>query len=162
MVKVYLGLGSNLGDRGKNLQDALVYLEKWGVKILRTSSLYETEPFGNKNQNWFFNMAAVGETALSPEHLLKAIDAIEKSLKRERIVQWGPRTIDIDILLYGHEVIDEAGLSIPHPGIQGRRFVLLPLAEIEPGLVHPVLHKSVSQLLNECGDTSIVNPCNSA
>lgn len=158
MVNVYLGLGSNLGDRGKNLQEALVQLEQWGVKILRASSIYESEPFGVKDQDWFFNMVVWAETELEVEDLLKAINAIEKALKRERRIQWGPRTIDIDILFYGDEVIDKKGLTVPHVGIPDRRFVLLPLVEIAPDIQHPTLHKSATELLNECGDRSIVNP----
>lgn len=157
MVSAYFAFGSNLGDRGKNIQDALVSLERWGVKIIRTSSLYESEPFGVKDQGWFFNMVAEGETDLTPEDLLKAIHAIEKALKRERVIKWGPRTIDIDILYYGDLIIDEPGLVIPHVGIPERRFVLLPMDEIASDYSHPLLHKTTAQLLNDCPDTTIVN-----
>lgn len=157
MVKVYFGLGSNVGDRGKNLQDALVCLERWSVKIIRASSLYESEPFGMKDQDWFFNMVAEGETDLSSADLLNAIGAIERSLKRDKIVKWGPRTIDIDILYYDDQVVDQPELKIPHPGITERLFVLLPMNEIASDYPHPLLHKTTSQLLNECPDTSIVN-----
>lgn len=157
MAKVYFGLGSNLGDRGKNIQDALVFLERWGVKIIRSSSIYESEPFGVKDQDWFFNIVAEGETALSPEDLLTAIRAIEKALKREKIIKWGPRTIDIDILYYDDWVIDQPELKIPHPGIPDRRFVLLPMDEIAPDYSHPSQNKTTSQLLKDCPDTSIVN-----
>lgn len=157
MAKVYFGLGSNLGDRGKNIQDALVFLERWGVKIVRSSSIYESEPFGVKDQDWFFNIVAEGETELSPEDVLSAIRAIEKALKREKVIKWGPRTIDIDILYYDDQVIDEPELKIPHPGIPDRRFVLLPMDEIAPDYSHPVQNKTTSQLLKDCPDTSIVN-----
>lgn len=157
MGKVYLGLGSNLGDRGKNLQEALVQLERWGVKIIRASSIYETSPLGPQDQGWFFNMVVEGETKMEPEDLLTAISAIEKALKREKVIKWGPRTIDIDILYYDDRVIEAPGLSIPHPGIPDRRFVLLPMNEIASDHLHPVLQKTTSQLLKDCADVTIVN-----
>lgn len=157
MKKIYLGLGSNLGDRGANVQSALEQLERWGVKVVRSSSLYETEPFGNTDQDWFLNMVAQCETEKSPEDVLFAIAAIEKALKRERKEKWGPRTIDIDILMYGEQVVDKKGLKVPHPGMAERKFVLLPFSEVDGDVVHPVLKKSVRQLLNECTDQSIVN-----
>lgn len=183
MNKVFLGLGANLGDRGANLQRALVDLERWGVKILQSSSIYETEPVGNKNQPWFYNMAVRAGTDLRPEDLLKVISVIELGLgrKRESQDQWqgrevrirlgrkssedsgkivekdsGPRPIDIDILFYENEIIDLPDLQIPHPGIEKRKFVLIPFAEIVPDFVHPVLKKSVKQLLNDCNDRAIV------
>lgn len=157
MANVVFGLGSNLGDRGKNLQDALVQLERWGVKIIRTSSIYESEPYGVKDQGWFFNMVAIGETEKEPEDILTAIRAIEKALKRDRVIKWGPRTIDIDILYYDDRVMDDPELSIPHPGIQDRRFVLLPMDEIAPDRLHPILQKTTTQLLKDCPDDTIVN-----
>jgi len=157
MDKVYLGLGSNLGDRGKNIQSAMVLLERWGFSIIRSSSIYETEPFGVKDQGWFFNMVLMGETELSPEDLLSAIHSIERALKRVRAEKWGPRTIDIDILLYGDVVMNKQELTIPHPHMHERKTVLQPLAEIAPNALHPALKKTATELLNECSDTSIVN-----
>lgn len=145
-----------MGDRGKNIQTSLSDLERWGVKIIRTSKLYETEPVGFKDQRWFYNLVTQTETDLSPEEVLKAIHAIELSLKRERGQWMGPRTIDIDILFYDSLVLDKAGLRIPHPHLHERKFVLLPLEEIAPGLLHPIFKKSVTQLLKECKDASIV------
>ncbi|MCA9373558.1 MAG: 2-amino-4-hydroxy-6-hydroxymethyldihydropteridine diphosphokinase [Candidatus Gracilibacteria bacterium] len=157
MKKVYLGLGSNLGDRGRNLQEALVLLERWGVKIVRSSSIYETEPWGYLDQDWFFNMVVEGETELSPEELLQATQAIERALKRVKKIHLGPRTMDIDILFYGDMVMDKPELKIPHHGIADRKSVLVPLNEIAPDFVHPILKKSIGELLSTCSDTFIVN-----
>jgi 2-amino-4-hydroxy-6-hydroxymethyldihydropteridine diphosphokinase len=158
MEKVYFGLGSNMGDRGKNIQNALVQLERWELKPLRISRLYETEPFGVKDQAGFYNAVCVVETAQQPEDVLKAITSIELALKREKKTHWGPRTIDIDILLFGDRVVAMDGLTIPHPGLPDRKFVLIPLHELAPALVHPISKKTVEQLLNECNDTAIVRP----
>lgn len=156
MHKVYLAFGSNLGNRGWNIQIAVEHLERWGVKILRMSRLYETEPVGVKDQPTFYNAAAIGETALTPEEVLMAIQAIERSLKRERKEKWGPRTIDIDILMYDDLVLDMTGLVVPHPHMTERKFVLAPLVEIAENVMHPVLQKTMDQLLQECTDTAEV------
>jgi 2-amino-4-hydroxy-6-hydroxymethyldihydropteridine diphosphokinase len=162
MAIVYLGLGSNLGDRGANLQKALMELEKWEVKIVRASSLYETEPVDFHDQPWFLNMVVLAETKLDVEELLEAIHLIEKILLREQVVRFGPRTIDIDILFYLEQgmnesvVVDIPDLQIPHPRLHERQFVLKPMVEIAPDFTHPVLKKTVSDLLKECKDKSIV------
>lgn len=156
MHRVYLAFGSNLGERVKNIQTAVTDLERWGIKILRMSRLYETEPVGVKDQPAFYNAAAVGETALTPEEVLMAVHAIERSLKRERKVKWGPRTIDIDILMYDDLVLEMDGLVVPHPRMVERRFVLAPLSEVAGAVIHPVLQKTISELLSECEDTAEV------
>ena len=153
---VFLGLGSNLGDRGANVQQALTDLERWGVKVILSSSLYETEPVGNIDQPRFLNMTVKASTDRSPEDLLTVVLSIERSLGRVRRGKWGPRTIDVDILFYGDRVVGESGLVIPHPRLHERRFVLEPMNEIAPDFVHPVLKKSIKELLNACPDKSIV------
>lgn len=158
MAHVFLGLGSNIGDRGKNIQEALVSLEKWGIKILRSSSLYETEPVGFKDQPWFLNMVLLAETNMKSEELPKIFATIEQALGRERTIRNGPRTIDVDFLFYDDTVLQIPGLILPHPRLQERKFVLLPLNEIAPNHIHPVFKKTVKQLLKECTDKSIVKP----
>ncbi|MBU0668410.1 2-amino-4-hydroxy-6-hydroxymethyldihydropteridine diphosphokinase [Patescibacteria group bacterium] len=157
MDDLYLGIGSNMGDRGENIKAALVLLERWGIKVLRSSSIYETEPVGFKDQDWYYNIAVKAQTGLDAADVLKATVAIENALKRERQMKWGPRTMDIDLLLYGDLVMDKPDLRIPHPFLHERRFVLCPLAEIAPDFVHPELKKTVRELLNECVDASIVS-----
>lgn len=158
MNKIYLSLGSNMGDRGANLQSAMVLLEKWGIKIVFSSSIYETEPIGFKDQGWFYNMAVECETDSSPEELLKIAKSVEKALNREKTIINGPRTIDIDILLYGSIIVDKVGLNIPHKRMHLRRFVLIPMDEIAAAVVHPIKKKTVRELLKECDDTAIVRP----
>ena len=137
MAVAYLGLGSNLGDRGANLRGALERLEELGP--LRVSSFRETEPVGITDQPSFLNAAVELETELSPQDLLARLLAIEGELGRDRSRErrWGPRTIDLDLLLYGDEVLDEPGLTVPHPRLAERLFVLEPLHELAPGLVLP-------------------------
>jgi len=155
MPVVYLGLGSNLGDREANIAEALRRLgEK--VHIETMSSLYETEPVGVREQPWFLNAVCEGDTGLSPFELLSFVKGIERSMGRKPSVRWGPRLIDIDILFYDELVHHDEELTIPHPRIQERRFVLVPLAEIAPGLVHPVLGLSVKQMLERLSDSSKV------
>jgi len=147
MTKVFLGLGSNLGDRGKNIKEAVRQLQESGIaREMRTSSLYETEPEGIKEQPLFLNAILEMETDLSPRDLLDMLQAIEKRLGRKKVQKWGPRIIDLDILLYGDMVVREEDLEIPHPLLAKRSFVLDPLAEIAPETVHPQLKMTISAL----------------
>ncbi len=145
---VFLGLGANLGDRSKNIEQAAAMLGEHGT-VIAVSKLHETEPWGITDQPLFLNAALHLQTSLEAYNLLKSIFEIERNLKRERRVKYGPRTIDIDILLYGDTVIDEPGLQVPHPGMHERLSVLLPLIDIAPEVVHPVLRKTVAELLAE-------------
>ena len=144
----YLSLGSNIGDREVHLREAIRRLESAG-KLRFVSSIYETEPVEFTEQPQFLNCAVALETSSTSELLMLQLLTIEKAMGRQRIQKKGPRTIDLDILLFGGEVVDTPGLTIPHPAMQYRRFVLEPLAEIAPDALHPVLKKSVRELLKE-------------
>jgi 2-amino-4-hydroxy-6-hydroxymethyldihydropteridine diphosphokinase len=147
MKTVYLGMGSNVGDRERNLAAALAQLAAPALRVLRISSTYETEPVDYTDQRWFLNLVAEAETELFPMQLLAHIVKIERALGRVRTVSKGPRTLDIDILLYGRAVIRSAKLEIPHPRMGERRFVLAPLAELAPSLRHPVTRETVREML---------------
>ena len=149
--KVYVSLGSNLGDRAKNIARAVASLNAAGVKVVKQSSLYRTEPVDAPPQQWFLNCALEAETQLLPRQLLRVVREVERALGRRRMVERGPRTIDIDILLYGSSCIRSADLEIPHPRMAARRFVLAPLAEIAPALRHPALGCTISELLAATG-----------
>lgn len=147
MKTAYLSLGSNIGSRETHLRSALDRLAANGMRVTAESSIYETDPQDLKDQPCFLNMVAAIETALFPIQLLSRIQKIERELGRQRLVDKGPRTIDIDILLYGKFVIRTDQLTVPHPRMAQRRFVLEPLAELAPGLRHPVLGGTVRDLL---------------
>ncbi len=155
MNSVYLSLGSNLGDREASLLRALEYLNTSGVRVVRQSSIYETEPQDFRDQPWFLNMVVEIETALSPAELLGRIHEIEGEMGRKRIVAKGPRTIDIDILFYGNVVIETPELTIPHPRLDERRFVLEPLAELAPDLIHPLTARIVRAMLSTADDQGV-------
>ena len=144
----YLSLGSNVGDREKSLREAISRVGALG-RVTSVSSFYETEPVEVTDQAWFLNCAVALESNETPGKLMTQILSIEKALGRERLQKKGPRTIDVDILLAGDEIIDESGLTIPHPAMAQRRFVLEPLAEIAPEARHPVLRKTIRELLAE-------------
>jgi 2-amino-4-hydroxy-6-hydroxymethyldihydropteridine diphosphokinase len=148
---VYIGLGSNMGNKIEACRKALVLLARAG-RITAVSSFYATEPIGYPDQEEFINAVVELETELSPMALLASCHVIEDELGRRRLMHWGPRTVDLDILLYGSQVIENSELSVPHPLMAVRRFVLVPLCEIAPQAVHPVLHKTAEQLLRKLED----------
>jgi 2-amino-4-hydroxy-6-hydroxymethyldihydropteridine diphosphokinase len=145
----YLGLGSNLGDRESRLSSALDRLRMPELRLLRVSSAYETEPIGYREQKWFLNLVAEFESDLFPRQLLRRCQRVELELGRKRMMVNGPRSIDIDILLFGSSIIRSADLEVPHPRFRERRFVLAPLAELNAGLRDPVSGRSVADLLND-------------
>ncbi len=147
MKRVYLSLGSNLGDRERMLCEAVALLEARDLHVLRVSSVYETEPVDRLAQPWFLNLVLEVETSLLPKLLLARTQRIERRLGRRRGVSKGPRTIDIDILLYAESVVETTELVIPHPRMCERRFVLEPLAELAPELRHPVSRRTIGELL---------------
>jgi 2-amino-4-hydroxy-6-hydroxymethyldihydropteridine diphosphokinase len=152
----YLSLGSNLGDRAANLERAIEALPEIGVRVLRRSSIYETEPVDFLAQPWFLNCVVEAETSLGPRQLLEKLQAMERKLGSQKLVPRGPRMIDLDVLFYSDAMIHEPGMEIPHPRIAQRRFVLVPLAELAPELQHPVLRKKAAELLSDTLDRSVV------
>ena len=155
-ITVYLSLGSNEGDRLDNLRRACTALEVRGIRLRRASSVYETEPVDMREQTWFLNCVIEVETSLPPLRLLYEIEQIEGELGRKRSLPKGPRTIDLDILLYGNSVIREESLVVPHPKLHKRRFVLVPLREIAPSLKLPLFDRTPEQLVPELRDSSDV------
>ena len=145
--RVAIALGSNLGNREQHLRDAVASLAS-NLSHLRVSSFRETEPVGAVPQPLFINAAVVGETALSAPALLDALLAIERGFGRERPYQGAPRTLDLDLILYGGDIIEMPGLVVPHPRFRARRFVLAPLAELAPEWIDPVTGKTIAELLN--------------
>lgn len=154
----YIGIGSNIGDRKGNCLQAVEFLAEAG-RVIAVSSLYYTEPVGYGEQEDFINAVAALETDCSPTELLASCQAIEDRLGRRRSVRWGPRTADLDILLYGDLVMSRPELVIPHSSMATRKFVLAPLAEIAPEAMHPVLRKTAEQLLRELPHSHTVMKC---
>ena len=157
--RVYIGIGSNLGDRKANTVEAVDRVAKLAAtRVVRASSLYESEPLGDA-KTWFVNSVIEIETEFAPGDLLRKLKAVEKAMGRKRVKgkRWGSRVIDLDILLCNQEVVDTRSLKIPHPEMHKRRFVLLPLAELAPHVVHPHLGQSVSALLANVKDAKRVS-----
>ncbi|MFH1684100.1 MAG: 2-amino-4-hydroxy-6-hydroxymethyldihydropteridine diphosphokinase [Candidatus Margulisiibacteriota bacterium] len=149
-ITAYLGLGSNVGDREEYIEQVIFLLEKSPhVEMVKHSTNFETEPEGEGNQPPFLNAAVAVNTKLSPHKLLDLCQEIEATLGREREIEWGPRTMDIDILLYNDDIVSDERLQIPHPLMHGRLFVLKPLREIAPQQMHPILEKSIDTLFQE-------------
>lgn len=152
MEEAYLLLGSNLGDSKKYLSDALMQITDLVGMPTGKSSLYQTASWGKTNQPDFINQVIRVQTNLAPQQLLTTILVIEKSLGRMRTERWGSRTIDIDLLFYGDQIIREENLIVPHPFLHERRFTLLPLLELNPDLIHPVLNQTIKQLYQQLND----------
>lgn len=153
MNKAYLLTGGNLGDREQNLATARQFIEEQCGQVVKASSIYETAAWGKNDQPPFLNQVLEIETKLTPRQLLKKILAIETKIGRIRKEKYGPRLIDIDILLFKDSVYNYPALKIPHPELQNRRFALVPLAEIAPTLMHPIFKKAIAELLADCPDT---------
>ena len=153
----YIGIGSNLGTPGKNCIEAIEKISSTkDIKIISRSSFYQTEPIGEVQQDWFVNSAIKIKTNLSPTNLLSALLNIESSMGRTREEKWGPRLIDLDLLFYGNLILRKKGLTLPHPEILKRKFVLIPMSEIAENLVHPTLKKTIKTLLQESSDGTVV------
>src|ERR1700692_4086665 len=153
---VFLSLGSNVGDREKNLRTAIAALPELGVKLKKVSSIYEAEPVDLLDQPWFLNCVVEGETTVQPATLLRELRELERQMGSKKLLPRGPRLIDLDILVYGERTIDSPELRVPHPRMHLRRFVLAPLAEITPDLKHPSWSGTASQLLAALDDKSTV------
>jgi len=157
-VIAYIGIGSNIGDAAAHCRKAIELLSEAG-RVVRVSSFYHTEPVGRHEQDDFINAVAAVETDRSPDDLLNVCHAIEDRLGRKRDVRWGPRTADLDILLYGDLVIERPELTVPHPQMALRKFVLAPLVEVAPDAMHPRLRRTASQLYRELKDPHTVIKC---
>ena len=156
MSTVYLSLGSNLGERDRNISRAISSFRERNVRVVRESPLYETEPVDLREQPWFLNCVVEVEWDGEPDELLETLHEIERYLGRARRVRNGPRVIDMDILFFGNQIIDLPQLEIPHPRLADRRFVLVPLNDLAPGFRHPALHTTVAELLRQTADRSEV------
>ena len=149
MSRAYVALGSNLGDREENLRAAIKHLQENGVEVIKTSTFIETEPYGVTDQPGFVNAVCQVETELAPLELLRLLLSIEQEMGRVRLRRWGERNIDLDLLLYEDAVVESEELTLPHPDMQNRDFVLIPLTEIAGEVVHPVMGKSIKLLKEE-------------
>ena len=153
----YIGIGSNLGNPDKNCIEAIEKIAtNGGIKILSKSSLYQTAPVGHTQQNWFVNSVIKIATELNPKNLLFALLNIESKMGRIRKEKWGPRLIDLDLLFYDNLILNQEGIILPHPEIQKRKFVLIPLDEIAENLTHPILKKTIKTLLQELSNDAEV------
>ena len=149
----YIGVGANIGSPAAQCREAVQRLDETeGITVLRTSSLYRTEPIGMADQNWFINAVSEVKTTLSPRQLLHVLKDIERLMGREEAERWGPRVIDLDILLYGQRILAEKGLKVPHPELHRRRFVLEPLCEIASYAIHPLYNISARGLLSRLSE----------
>ena len=148
---VYIAFGSNIGDRGTAIEEALNLIEQNEMKIVKRSKIYETEPYGYVDQPSFLNGAVEVETNLSCRDVLERLLSIENQIGRVREFKWGPRIIDLDIIFYNNEIYDEEDLKVPHPDMQNRDFVLKPLNDLCPDYVHPILGNTIRELLGELG-----------
>jgi 2-amino-4-hydroxy-6-hydroxymethyldihydropteridine diphosphokinase len=156
MATIYIALGTNVGDREKNLREAMQRLNASGIQVRKVSSIYETEPLDYLDQAWFLNAVIEAETGMPAEELLSALRGIESQMGSKKAFAKGPRLIDLDILLYDDATIDTANLQVPHPRMLVRNFVMVPLAEIAPELRHPTWTEPILELSEHTGDTSQV------
>jgi 2-amino-4-hydroxy-6-hydroxymethyldihydropteridine diphosphokinase len=158
-MKVYLSIGGNLGNRELNLENALIALTQNVGTIEAASPVYETEPVGFESDNQFLNMAVIVETFLNPYAIIDQIRIIENKFGRKRQAnRYISRTIDIDLIFYDNQIIDEKELIIPHPRMHERKFVLVPLCDIAPDFIHPILNQSIKEILENSKDESVVKP----
>lgn len=160
-MRVFLGLGSNLGNRIDYIEKAINEIGSLkDTKIINKASFYETEPWGFKEQPDFINSAVEIETTLSAEELFAGVKGIEQKLKRQNKGRWQEREIDIDILFYGNEIVHTEKINIPHKEIEKRKFVLIPMNELAPDFIHPVFNETIGELLNKSSDSLVVNKYN--
>lgn len=156
-MKYYLLLGSNIGNSKSYIEKAKFMLSQFVGEDLEESSIYRTEPWGEKDQSYFLNQVIVIDSDIEPNDVMNTIERIEKLLGKRKETRYGPRTIDIDVLLCDDQIIDNKNLIVPHPRMHKRAFTLIPLAEISDSILHPKLDKTIAELLVECGDTSEVS-----
>ena len=156
MNKAYLLIGGNLGNRKENLEKAIYLIKIECGRIIASSAVYETEAWGKTDQQSFYNQAILIETNFDAHELLTNLLLVEEKMGRKRDEKYGPRIIDIDILFFNNDIINEKKLTIPHPELHKRMFALIPLYEIAPAFIHPVLNKTIEKLISECADTLAV------